>query len=780
MTVNTGTVVENQIAESSEIGEPIPVVDIIITVRTRLSILQPCIESLLRHAPNSAILTQRILFVDDGSPPDTIVYENAMCEQYPDTIFCLSTNLSLRGYTLAVVLGTNYGARQKQVSKAIVLLNSDTIVTENWLINLFLALMNNPNDKVKIVGPVSNAASYQSVPETKAWNAKKEKYGDWSINPMPVGMSVDLLAKEVRRIASLPGIVKESEIMILNGFCFMFKRDLIDSIGPFDGIRFPEGYGEEVDFSIRAQKGGFEGRIIPSSYVSHLKSSSFKPASKITLKNTSREALVQLYGAQFLADFDAKSQNQTDLVPFRFKVQEYYDSISTKYANMNLPGSILFALHDVGFAGGVISILTEAYQMRLYGVNASISMPDSAAGGKPLDIVRAIIPGITDEMLYKLIILHPGANMEPDPTSPEFIAIAKTFDIVVATYCKTMKGVEAAIKKNPSALLGYYAQDYEPWFWYSPFELDKNPKGRSFTVAKNSYNANKKNVFVIAKTFWTAHMIKNNHNVGVNLVQGSMNHNIYSADKTSLALKMAKKFDPASNSNKFRIVAMVRPSTPRRNPKKTLDMLMRLAHAYPDTVEITICGCTEDVLLPVLEALVKEEGPAPHRSIKVLGGSAVTLASVVKDRNDMANMFRAADIFIDLSWWQAYGRSGLEAMACGCVAVMPSVGASKEICEDGKYCLAHSGDDIEGYFKVVTDILTNDKLRYALILNGMERTWLYSVEGAAASMATQLKSGLRHHRKSLKTISAEPKKTSQGKSKTDKDKTVKKKVLRVE
>ena len=33
-------------------------------------------------------------------------------------------------------------------------------------------------------------------------------------------------------------------IMVMNGFCFMFKRQLIKEIGLFDHVNFPSGYGE--------------------------------------------------------------------------------------------------------------------------------------------------------------------------------------------------------------------------------------------------------------------------------------------------------------------------------------------------------------------------------------------------------------------------------------------------------------------------------------------------------------------------------------------------------
>lgn len=554
-------------------------------------------------------------------------------------------------------------------------------------------------------------------------------------------------------------------LMILNGFCLMFKRDLVSAIGNFDQEHFPEGYGEEVDFSIRAAKAGFEGRVVPAVYVYHKKTASFKNERKEQLKKASRATLIERYGESYLRNFDTSTQSQSDLAVMRSKVKLLYDSIRAKYADMSLPGSILFALHDVGFSGGgVISILTEALQMRLYGVNVSVSIPINAAKGAPLDVVRAILPGISEQILDELIVLHPIENMAPAPTSPEFIALASTFDVVVATYCKTMIGVEAVAKQNPRILVGYYAQDYEPWFWYSPYEPDKNPKGRSYVVAVKSYTANNKKAFILAKTLWTAHMIKKTHKVGVNIVQGSMDHDIYYPDRTMLAFKLKKRFPAVTGGDEimhvtgksnehgdiFRIVAMIRPSTPRRNPLHTLDLILRIVYYFPPSlVQVTLCGCSQQQVVSVFDALVLTHGNASHRSMEVMNSSSITFANVVEDRDDMANMFRSSHLFVDLSWWQAFGRTGLEAMATGCVAIMPVEGASTEICEGGKYCLVHDGNDVNGYFDKVVDVLKNNTKRYNLIRNGIEQTWLYTVHGAAASMATKLKIGLRHHLKGL-------------------------------
>lgn len=105
--------------------------------------------------PDKATLKQRIIFIDDGSPEETVHYQESLCTSpdYHHMFICLNT--TDRGYTRAVVLGVNHGASLHPVSDAIVLLNSDTIVTSDWLLMLYGTLVNSKNDKVKMVGPLS-------------------------------------------------------------------------------------------------------------------------------------------------------------------------------------------------------------------------------------------------------------------------------------------------------------------------------------------------------------------------------------------------------------------------------------------------------------------------------------------------------------------------------------------------------------------------------------------------------------------------------------------------
>ena len=47
------------------------VIDVVITLKTDVLYVRQVVNSLLKHKPNRAILEQRVIFVDDGSPIET-------------------------------------------------------------------------------------------------------------------------------------------------------------------------------------------------------------------------------------------------------------------------------------------------------------------------------------------------------------------------------------------------------------------------------------------------------------------------------------------------------------------------------------------------------------------------------------------------------------------------------------------------------------------------------------------------------------------------------------
>ena len=797
-------------------SEDVPIVDIIITVKTELHILRPCIASILSNQPNREILEQRVIFVDDGSPSDTVSFMEGLCKSKPTLFLCESTVSKQSGYTYAVNAGIQLAERLgKPPSDSIVLLNSDTMVTENWLVELHEALFgSDPN--IALVGPVSNAASYQSIPVVKD-PINFAQY--WDTNPPPAGMDINFYARELEHFVSQNSL-DNVPLKILNGFCFMFKRLIIEKIGLFDTEHFRKGYGEEVDFSIRANRAGFKAVVVPSVFVYHKKTASFSDAEKQSLKAIARKFLDETYSNE-IGDFGKEAEFGPTLSTLRNYAHGLYHQtamrfpfIQRKYTKKlpqsastiaatrhavdgvtlsNVP-SILFVCHSLepnGVTQGLIGTLTEALRMLRDGALVAVALPIGVSSTGPDDaigkgeeyignLVRTWLPDITPAELQSLILPYSGSITYPDQISEDFAQKAQIFDVLVAIYSLTVPAIRSIVQKSPHIMPAFYVQDYDPWFWKSPFESKSSagvssnsdsgsrdlfgpigpfdPKaGEYMEQALKSLEDSSGDTFYLVKTKWLERMIAANNTAPVRKIVPSLDHNMYYPDRTDLARRLkngsSSSFSSSSSSfpsQHFSIVGIVRLSAPQLNAVNTVEVLLRLAFKYPDKVTAIFVGCKENELKKVLDTVVAEFGPAPHRNIDLLlkGPNTKLIGNIEESNGGLADLFRSVDIFIDLSWWQAFGRAGIEAMACGVISIMPLTGAAPEICrEDLEFCQYHDGMDPDGVVDKVVALIGNDSMRHDLIRKGMQRSRHFSVDWAAASILEEIYKGLIHYRR---------------------------------
>jgi len=152
----------------------------------------------------------------------------------------------------------------------VVILNSDTEVTRDWCRKLQQAASSRQD--VGIVCPVSDNATILSV-----------------IDPAVIAeQGSDAVAKLVEHTDQ--GFV---EIPVAVGFCMLIRRTLIDQIGIFDPV-FGAGYGEEVDYSMRALRSGFRILAATHCFVRHVGSQSFGQRPEAGLWRRQAECLTRL------------------------------------------------------------------------------------------------------------------------------------------------------------------------------------------------------------------------------------------------------------------------------------------------------------------------------------------------------------------------------------------------------------------------------------------------------------------------------------------------------
>jgi len=226
-------------------------VDIVIPVYNAKEFVIECLESIIKHTN----IAYRILLVDDCST-DGI---SDVLDEYADKYDFISVHHQEQnvGYTANVNKGFELA-----VSEWVLLLNSDTVVTPFWLENL---LEGTTKDKVAIIGPLGNAASWQSVPNVLSKN------GGWDFNLIPAGLTPNDIAFQL----NLNRQYEFADAGVLNGFCQLINRELFFEVGKLDEIAFPKGYGEENDLCARLIERGYRLLVCPNSYVYHHKSKSF-------------------------------------------------------------------------------------------------------------------------------------------------------------------------------------------------------------------------------------------------------------------------------------------------------------------------------------------------------------------------------------------------------------------------------------------------------------------------------------------------------------------------
>jgi GT2 family glycosyltransferase len=280
-------------------------VDIIVCVHDALEDVRSCLASVVQQTA----AYHRLILVDDASNAECRTELEHFAAVHPSV--ALLRNPQRQGYTRSA----NRGLRQSD-APFVVLLNSDTIVTPNWLTHLVECANSDP--RIGIVGPLSNAATFQSVPQCLDGD------GEWSRNPLPPGLTPSDVAAAIARVAlrSFP------RVGTLNGFCFAIKRAVIDAIGYFDEAAFPDGYGEEQDYGFRAGKAGFALAVADHAYVYHAGTRSYTPDQRRALKQSARAALLRKHGAKRIRAAIKKTYDNPDLRAKREVVGALFNEIS--------------------------------------------------------------------------------------------------------------------------------------------------------------------------------------------------------------------------------------------------------------------------------------------------------------------------------------------------------------------------------------------------------------------------------------------------------------------
>lgn len=617
--------------------------DIIVCVHNALDDVKICLNSILSYT----IPPYQLILVDDGSATDTRIY----LENFARAQGCtLLRHDVAKGYTLAA----NAGLRSSKADYTI-LLNSDTIVSADWLPRMINCAK--ANDVIGMVGPLSNTASWQSVPHLM------DEQGDWATNPLPPSVSVQEMA---RRVASLSSRMYP-QVGFLNGFCLLIKRALINDIGIFDEDNFGEGYGEENDFCLRAVSAGWQLAVADDVYVYHSQSKSYSSERRLKLAQASDKKLHMKHGSEQIMKQLEITRFHPGLAAIRARIALSAEVEATRAGiRQDYEGRRILVVLPVAQAGGGANvILSEALVLQQCGVDVVLVNSENHRASFNASYPACPIPVIWVREWEELY------------------AHVCEYDAVIATLYSSVFWIRDAISraKNSAPKIGYYIQDFEPNFFdvCSP----------QYAEALASYTAMQ--MCLVTKTQWNQRMVAQHTGLAPLIIGPSCDTKLFAPSAT-----VHKPQRPT-------ICAMVRPSTPRRAPHFTVHVLQQVLLSRTGVVDVKVFGC--DVNDPALNPLVGLNGFTAQGELT---------------QEKVAEALREADIFIDLSVYQAMGMTCMEAMSSGAAIIGPLNGGLGEIVENGESGLLvdtrSSAECVNACLRLVDDEVLRSRLAQTALL----------------------------------------------------------------
>ena len=650
-----------RVANKTPITNRLFAIDIVICIHNALSDVEKCLESVLKNT----MPPYNLILIDDGSDDETRDFLREFVECQP---FLLLRNDTALGYTKAANIGL-----KNSKSKMVALLNSDTLVTQCWIEKLAACMSSNPD--IGIAGPLSNTASWQSVPEIM------NSDGDWSENKLPAQWSVDQYAESVADSAPSAYPI----VGFLNGFCLLIKREVLDQVGLFDEKIFAAGYGEENDFCLRVQEHGWKLAIANNAYVFHSQSKSYTGERRLKLAKAADISLSRKHGSKkILTKLDETRFNPLlKAVRARCLYIEARQTIRQE-ALTRFEGRRLLFLLPVGTPGGGSNVvINEILALRKMGIDARIA--NLAQNQK-----------LFDKFHEKLNI--PILYIE---ASTALVHHAYEFDAIIATLYSSVFWLQAL----PSAVAervvyGYYIQDYEPEFF------DKGSE--EYEQAMRSYTC-LKNMRIFTKTLWNRNMVLTGTKISPVVVGPSYDYDLFYPSEASW------------KSPKIKIVAMVRPFTPRRNPGLTMRILKKLKQSFENLIDISIFGVD-----PSDPSYLQLDVNFSHKNYGIL------------PPEEVAHLMRDAEIFLDLSQYQAMGLTAIEAMASGVCVVGPIKGGLNEIIKNEFNGLLVDTSNEDCCFQAAALLIKNSNLRKAISDEAISSVVRYFPERAALNILNAL------------------------------------------
>lgn len=612
-------------------------VAIVICIHNALDDVRRCLDSVLEHTTHP----YRLILVDDGSNEPTKTFLKQFALRHSATLL---RNDDALGYTYAA----NKGLKEAEEA-FVILLNSDTIVTKEWVDRMITTA--DSSEAIGLVGPLSNTASWQSIPQI-------DKNGDWAENPLPTGITVEKMGKLVAQYSGR--LYPQSPF--LNGFCLMIKQKVIQDIGYFDEDSFGTGYGEEDDYAIRAQKYGWRLAWADDVYIYHAQSKSYTTTRRKKLSKRAGKKLIDKHGSAIIHEGVKICRYGSVFEGIRIHTQRMLEREGwiSKGSTLFTGKRILFILPVIGPGGGANVVIDEAMAMQKMGVDVTLF-------------------NLT-QYKHRFEQGYPHLKLSIFFGEPQDIAIlANDYDAVIATFNTSVEWLESVIVDNGRPTQAYYIQGFEPYI-YSPGTKEYETALASYALISDMKR--------FTKTEWTRSEVKKFTGVDSSIIGISINTDLF---------RPRPRLEPDYPTRPLRVAAMVRPGSSYRAPELTMKLLQKVMKHYKRRVEIVIFG---------IEKTNPEFTHLPNNFPMVVAG--------ILNQKQVARLLNEIDIFIDVSSHQAMGLTALEAMACGKAVIVPENGGAVEFAHHEINSLVVDTTSFEQCWGAMQRLIEDDDLRMRL------------------------------------------------------------------
>lgn len=275
-----------------------------------------------------------------------------------------------------------------------------------------------------------------------------------------------------------------------------------------------------------------------------------------------------------------------------------------------------------------------------------------------------------DPLVPRWATLHTQPIVYRNPA--ELAAQFPPTDIAIATLWRTAPWIKTILSLGHATTALYFLQDYEPWFFPAREQATRAAVIDTFGLIDHR----------MVTSRWLAERLASHG---------------CSARQVPIGIELDCYYPRSNPSPNPTLIAMARPGTAYRGFDTLIAALSIVCKQRPD-LTIRLFGDAR---------LRRRQIPFAFRD-----------EGIMVDQQRLAELYSSADLFVDSSLFQGFGRCALEAMACGTACVLTEIGGVNEYARHGHNALLVSPQAPARLAEQILKLLADGQLRRRLATAG--------------------------------------------------------------